>query len=171
CLCISPKKMSLPFAIRFSATTLWAESGLAEHFSRIPLVALMIPSACCSTVTATSGMCWSSSEHWRELRSTAIEFNGWRTEKDQMARISTQFKSPKSFYDLFKDRMKMPETTTTLVTPTNGVLPVGNLKNVDNWRAFIHQLIPVIVTILVTANVVTENRSEERRVGKEMRDW
>lgn len=51
----------------------------------------------------------------------------------------------------------MPEATTTLVTPTNGVLPVGNLKNIDNWRAFVHQLIPVIVTTLVTANVVTEN--------------
>lgn len=46
---------------------------------------------------------------------------------------------------------------TVLVQPTAGVLPVLNLKSLDNWRAFFHQLVAVLVPILVTANVVTEN--------------
>lgn len=43
------------------------------------------------------------------------------------------------------------------VAPTAGVLPVLNLKSKENWRAFFHQAVAVIVPILVTANIVTEN--------------
>lgn len=46
---------------------------------------------------------------------------------------------------------------TVLVEPTAGVLPVLNLKSLDNWRAFFHQFVAVLVPILVTANVVTQN--------------
>lgn len=42
----------------------------------------------------------------------------------------------------------------TVVTPTSGVLPVMNLKNLDNWRAFFHNLVGVLVPILVTANII-----------------
>ena len=45
------------------------------------------------------------------------------------------------------------------VEPTKGVLPLGNLKSVENWRAFIHQITPVIVTTLVGIGVVTNNQA------------
>ena len=45
----------------------------------------------------------------------------------------------------------------TLVTPTSGVLPAMNLKSLDNWRAFFHQAVGVIVPILVTINLVSES--------------
>lgn len=45
----------------------------------------------------------------------------------------------------------------TVVQPTSGVLPVMNLKSLDNWRAFVHQLVAVVVPVLVTLNIVTEN--------------
>ena len=45
----------------------------------------------------------------------------------------------------------------TLVVADGGVLPVANLSNTDNYRAFAHQIVPVIVTMLVTMNVVTDN--------------
>ena len=51
-----------------------------------------------------------------------------------------------------------PLATGTLTTQaTAGVLPVMNLKSAANWRAFFHQLVAVLVPIMVTANVVTEN--------------
>lgn len=50
-----------------------------------------------------------------------------------------------------------PPQPSVVVTATSGVLPVMNLKNADNWRAFFHQLVAVLVPIMVTANVVTEN--------------
>ncbi len=46
-----------------------------------------------------------------------------------------------------------------LVEPTNGVLPPGNLKSMENWRAFIHQITPVVVTTLVGIGVVTNNQA------------
>ena len=42
-------------------------------------------------------------------------------------------------------------------TTTTGVLPAMNLKSMENWRAFFHQVVAVIVPILVTANLITEN--------------
>ena len=47
----------------------------------------------------------------------------------------------------------------TMVSADSGVLPATNLKSLDNWRAFIHQLVAVIVPIIVTANIVTENQA------------
>ena len=49
----------------------------------------------------------------------------------------------------------------TLVAPDSGVLPVTNLKSMDDWRAFIHQAVAVIVPIIVTANIVTENQATQ----------
>ena len=44
-----------------------------------------------------------------------------------------------------------------LVQPTNtGALP-ATLKSLDDWRAFFHQLVLVLVPVLVTSNVITEN--------------
>lgn len=45
--------------------------------------------------------------------------------------------------------------TMTLVG-TPGVLPVANLKSLDNWRAFLHQVVMVVAPVLVTLNVVGE---------------
>lgn len=56
---------------------------------------------------------------------------------------------------LRKRRAAFPSAV--MVEPTSGVLPTANLKNRDNWRAFFHQLVAVLVPILVTANVVSEN--------------
>ncbi|AYN57980.1 holin [Mycobacterium phage Fowlmouth] len=42
-----------------------------------------------------------------------------------------------------------------LVVPTNGVMP---LKTLDDWRAMFHQVVPIIVTALVTANIVTDSQ-------------
>ena len=47
----------------------------------------------------------------------------------------------------------------TLVSPDSGVLPVTNLKSMDNWRAFVHQVVAVIVPIIVAANIVSENQA------------
>jgi len=44
----------------------------------------------------------------------------------------------------------------TTVAPKPGVITVGRLKNLDNWRAFVHQLTPVIVTVLTTLAVTTD---------------
>ncbi len=46
-----------------------------------------------------------------------------------------------------------------MVEPTNGVLPLGNLKSMENWRAFIHQATPVIVTTMVAVGVMTNNQA------------
>ena len=48
---------------------------------------------------------------------------------------------------------------TTTVQATNGVLAPGNLKSLDNWRAFIHQLTPVVVTALISVALITENQA------------
>lgn len=47
----------------------------------------------------------------------------------------------------------------TLVSPTQGILPRRNLKNLDNWRAFIHQVTPVIVTVLTTLSITTNDKA------------
>lgn len=43
----------------------------------------------------------------------------------------------------------------TMVVADGGVLPVANLRNLSNWRALVHQIVPVIVSALVTMNIVT----------------
>lgn len=42
-----------------------------------------------------------------------------------------------------------------MVVADGGVLPVANLRNLSNWRALVHQIVPVIVSALVTMNIVT----------------
>lgn len=46
----------------------------------------------------------------------------------------------------------------TVVVPTTGVLPGQNLKSLDNWRAFVHQITPVVVTTLVGIGIVTDSQ-------------
>lgn len=45
-------------------------------------------------------------------------------------------------------------TALTLVAPDSGVLPAANLKSLDDWRAFVHQAVPVVVALLVTVDIV-----------------
>lgn len=67
------------------------------------------------------------------------------------------------FIELFlpgmRKKRKMPEPQSNpgviTVTPTSGVMP---LKTMDDWRALFHQIVPVIVTALVGANIVTEGQ-------------
>lgn len=47
----------------------------------------------------------------------------------------------------------------TLVTPTDGLLPTANLKNLDNWRALLHQITPVIVTVLTALSITTNDQA------------
>lgn len=51
----------------------------------------------------------------------------------------------------------VPTQPTVVATP--GVLPIQNLKSWANWRAFIHQVTPVIVTTLVTVGIVTDTQA------------
>ena len=46
-------------------------------------------------------------------------------------------------------------TAETMVVADGGVLPLANLSSLENWRAFVHQIVPVIVSALVTMNIVT----------------
>ena len=50
----------------------------------------------------------------------------------------------------------MTTATPELGIPTSGVLPVIRLKSLENWRAFFHQLVGVVVPVLVTMNLATE---------------
>lgn len=54
-----------------------------------------------------------------------------------------------------------PKTTTVIATtvpqPTAGVLPWRNLTSLENWRAFIHQAVPVLVPVLVAINITTQD--------------
>jgi hypothetical protein len=45
----------------------------------------------------------------------------------------------------------------TEVASATGTLSMDNVRNVDNWRAFIHQITPVIVGVFVTLGVTTED--------------
>lgn len=47
----------------------------------------------------------------------------------------------------------------TLVTPKPGILTLSKLGNLDNWRAFIHQLTPVVVTVLTTLSITTDDQA------------
>lgn len=47
----------------------------------------------------------------------------------------------------------------TVVTPKQGILTWSKLKNLDNWRAFIHQITPVVVTVLTTLSITTNDQA------------
>jgi hypothetical protein len=47
----------------------------------------------------------------------------------------------------------------TLVTAKPGILTINRLTNLDNVRAFVHQLTPVIVTVLTTLSITTEDKA------------
>lgn len=49
----------------------------------------------------------------------------------------------------------VPKPTETLVVPAGGMVP---LKTMDDWRALFHQLVPVIVTSLIGAHLVTDDQ-------------
>jgi hypothetical protein len=46
---------------------------------------------------------------------------------------------------------------TTVIAPYGPGVSGGSIKSVDNWRAFIHQMAPIVVTTLVAINVMTED--------------
>ena len=47
----------------------------------------------------------------------------------------------------------------TLVEAKPGVLTVGRLKNLDNWRALVHQITPVVVTVLTALSITTTDKA------------
>lgn len=47
----------------------------------------------------------------------------------------------------------------TLVTPVSGVIDMGKLTNLNNLRAFVHQITPVVVTVLTTLAITTEDQA------------
>lgn len=47
----------------------------------------------------------------------------------------------------------------TTVTPKSGIITLSKLGNLDNWRAFIHQLTPVVVTVLTTLSITTDDQA------------
>jgi hypothetical protein len=53
--------------------------------------------------------------------------------------------------------MARHEAVVSQVVPTSGVLPANNLRSLDNWRAFFHNAVGVIVPILVTLHITTND--------------
>lgn len=55
----------------------------------------------------------------------------------------------------------MANTPVTLVeaAPTTKNTPITNIKSLDNWRAFVHQITPVIVTALVSVSIITNDQA------------
>lgn len=53
----------------------------------------------------------------------------------------------------------VPGYGTIDVAPLPGLPPRQVLKSWDNWRAFIHQITPVVVTALVGVGIVTDNQA------------
>lgn len=47
----------------------------------------------------------------------------------------------------------------TAVDVKSGVITAGRLTNLDNLRAFIHQLTPVVVTVLTTLSLTTTDKA------------
>lgn len=56
---------------------------------------------------------------------------------------------------LKKDQRKAHATTT--VAPITGPMSAGSLASLDNWRAFFHNLVGVIVPVLVTLHITTQD--------------
>ena len=55
--------------------------------------------------------------------------------------------------------MTYTPTKMSLVTPKPGILTLDRLKSLDNWRAWLHQVTPVIVTVLTTLSITTEDKA------------
>jgi len=53
----------------------------------------------------------------------------------------------------------MTTPSLTLVSPKSGVVNVGRMTNLDNVRALIHQLTPVVVTVLTALSITTEDKA------------
>jgi len=53
----------------------------------------------------------------------------------------------------------MAHVSPTTIAPRHGVLSPGKLRNLDNWRAFLHQLTPVVVTVLTALSITTEDKA------------
>lgn len=53
----------------------------------------------------------------------------------------------------------MTAPSLTLVSPKSGVVNVGRMTNLDNVRALIHQLTPVVVTVLTALSITTEDKA------------
>ena len=53
----------------------------------------------------------------------------------------------------------MAHVSQTTIAPKHGVLSPGKLRNLDNWRAFLHQLTPVVVTVLTALSITTEDKA------------
>lgn len=47
----------------------------------------------------------------------------------------------------------------SLVAPIRGVLPANNLLSLDNWRAFIHSVTPIIMGTFVTLGIITNDQA------------
>lgn len=47
----------------------------------------------------------------------------------------------------------------SLVTPKPGILTLDRLKSKDNWRAWLHGITPVIVTVLTTLSITTNDKA------------
>jgi len=45
------------------------------------------------------------------------------------------------------------------VTPTSGIIDWGKFTNLDNLRAFVHQITPVVVTVMTTLAITTEDQA------------
>lgn len=52
-----------------------------------------------------------------------------------------------------------PAATGVSVVPASGVLPGGQLRSRENWRAWLHQITPVIVGVLVALHVTSQDRA------------
>lgn len=47
----------------------------------------------------------------------------------------------------------------TVVEAKPGIITVSKLKNRDNWRAILHQMTPVVVTVLTTLSITTADQA------------
>jgi hypothetical protein len=50
------------------------------------------------------------------------------------------------------------EAVENTVQAKPGVITLNRLKSLENWRAFIHQITPVIVTTLVSIGIITNSQ-------------
>lgn len=50
------------------------------------------------------------------------------------------------------------EAVENTVQAKPGVITLNRLKSLENWRAFIHQITPVIVTTLVSVGIITNSQ-------------
>lgn len=43
--------------------------------------------------------------------------------------------------------------------PKSGIITINRLKDPGNWRAWLHQITPVVVTVLTTLSITTEDKA------------